>query len=301
MASGSKKSLFVAVVGEPNTGKSTLVNTIVGEKVSIVSSKVQTTRRRIRGVANIGKVQLVFTDTPGFLDGIRVRSKLEEVICSNFWKSFKDSDLILLLINSTSRNISLTLNFLEKLSKAQRWVVVAINKVDIAKKENILKVASLLSKFLCIDKIFMISATTGDGLKDLINYLESKAAESPWFFESNQVTDADMKFRLSEITREKLFLSLSNELPYSVYVETEFFTEAEKKIKICQAIVVLKNSQKAIVIGHEGRMIKTVKEGAIADMKKLLSKKLELKLFVKVRKNWMEKKEYLQDAGIIDN
>jgi GTP-binding protein Era len=303
MADEARKSLFVAIVGAPNAGKSTLVNTIVGEKVSIVSPKVQTTRRRIRGISNAGETQLVFTDTPGFFpDDSRNLSKLESIISSNFWKSFRDSDLILLLVDATNINLEPTLDFLKKMEKSKCLVAVAINKVDIAKKENILRAASLLSNFTCVDKIFMISAFLVDGIEDLIVYLKGKAAEGPWFFEDHQSTDADMKFRLSEITREKLFLGLSNELPYSVYVETELFSETEKKAKIYQAIVVLKDSQKSIVIGHEGRMIKAIREMAASDMKRLLGKKnLELRIFVKVRKKWMEKREYLIDAGIIDS
>ncbi|MDR2598291.1 MAG: GTPase Era [Holosporales bacterium] len=303
MANDVRRNLFVAIVGVPNSGKSTLVNLIVGEKISIVSPKVQTTRRRIRGIANFGEVQLVFTDTPGFFfDGERRLSKLESIISSNFWKSSRDSDLILLLIDSTVTNLEPSVGFLEKMEKARRRVVVAINKVDIAKKENILKIASLLSKFACIDKIFMISAFIGDGVTDLVEYLKGMATEGPWLFGDHQSTDADMKFRLSEITREKLFLMLSNELPYSAYVETEFFAETEKKAKIHQAIVVMKDSQKPIVIGHEGKMIRIIREMAGLDMKSLLNKKkLELRIFVKVRKKWVEKKEYLLDAGIIDN
>ncbi|MDR1476389.1 MAG: GTPase Era [Holosporales bacterium] len=294
------KSLFISIVGEPNAGKSTLINTILGEKVSIVSPKAQTTRRRLRGILNTGEIQLVFTDTPGFPINDRTHSKLEDVIFSNFWKSFKGSDLILFLIDVTSRNLNLTFDFLKRIGKLQCGVAVAINKVDIAKKENLLKIATLLKECIFIDKVFMISASMNDGVTDLVEYLKERASVSPWFFGECQTTDADVKFRLSEITREKLFLALSNELPYSIYVETEFFAETEKKAKIYQSIVVLKDSQKAIAIGHDGNMIRILRHKILPDMKILLNKKIDLKLFVKVRKKWTEKEGYLRDAGLVD-
>jgi GTP-binding protein Era len=299
---GSSRCLFVSIIGEPNAGKSTLLNAIVGEKVSIVSHKAQTTRRKIRGIANFGDAQLVFTDTPGFCLNSRVRSSLDEVVSSNFWKSFRDSDLILLLIDATSKNQQSTFSFLEKIRGGSNSLAVAINKSDIAPKANLLKIANLLTNFDFIKRIFMISAKTNDGLQDLIIFLIENTVEEPWYFEQNQTTDADIKFMLSEITREKLFLMLGQELPYSIYVETEVFTETDKKARIYQSIVVLRDSQKAIVLGHAGRMIKAIKDAAIVDMKKLLNdRKVDLRLFVKVREKWTEKKGYLQDAGIIDH
>ncbi|MDR1234280.1 MAG: GTPase Era [Holosporales bacterium] len=295
------RCLFVSIIGEPNAGKSTLLNAIVGEKVSIISHKAQTTRRKIRGIANFGNSQIVFTDTPGFCIDSRVRSSLDEIVSSNFWNSFRDSDLILLLIDATSKSLRSTFSFLEKMKKGTDSLVVAINKVDIARKENLLKIANSLIEFDFIKKVFMISAKTNDGIEDLIAFLIENTVEEPWFFGENQTTDADVKFMLSEITREKLFLVLEQELPYSIYVETEALTETEKKARIHQSIVVLKDSQKAIVLGHSGGMIKSIKDAAITDMKKLLNKKVELKLFVKVREKWTEKKGYLQDAGIIDH
>lgn len=293
----NKKCAFVAVVGEPNAGKSTLVNSIVGEKVSIVSPKMQTTRRQIRGITELENTQIVFTDTPGFC---KPNSPLEKVISSNFKNSYKDSDLILMVIDASSKSTMSSLNFIEKLKLTKIPFVVVINKVDIAKRENILKLADEISKYDFIRRVFMISALNSDGIEDIKVFLKDSAPQSPWLFEKDKPTDAPLKFRLSEITREKIFNHLDKELPYSIYVETEVFRESEKKAKIYQSIVVMKDSQKGIVLGKSGNMIKSIKDESIKDMRELLDKKIELKLFVKVKEKWTEKKAHLQNAGIID-
>jgi GTP-binding protein Era len=291
------KCIFVAVVGEPNAGKSTLINSIVGTKISIVSHKIQTTRRQVKGIIQINETQIVFTDTPGFC---KSNSSLEKVIQSNFKYSYKDSDLILLLIDPNSKKLPMTFNFIEKININKNLIIV-INKVDISKKENILKTTAQLSKYEFITKVFMVSALTKDGLDDLIKFLTECAPISPWMFEKGQITDVDLKFRLSEITREKIFKYLEKELPYSVYIETEDIRENDKKIILYQSIVVLKNSQKGIVLGNKGAMIKTIREEAARDIHKILHKRIEMRLFVKVREGWTENKRYLQDAGIIDH
>ena len=293
----ANKCAFVAIVGEPNAGKSTLVNTLVGEKVSIVSPKIQTTRKQIRGITEIGETQIVFVDTPGFC---LPNTPLEKAIETNFKNSYKDSDIILLVIDATKMNITPSLEFIEKVSNFKIPFAVAINKVDIAKKEDILRIAQKLSQYDFIEEVFMISAKTQDGISDLKAFLQDSALEGPWLYESKTSTDSPIKFRLSEITREKIFIHLDKELPYSIYVDTELFHETEKKAKIYQSIVVMKESQKGIVLGKSANMIKTIKGEAIEDMKTLLHKKIELKLFVKVKEKWTEKKAHLQNAGIID-
>ena len=290
------KSAFVAIIGEPNAGKSTLVNSIIGEKVSIVSPKIQTTRRQVRGITEVDDTQLVFIDTPGFC---KPNTSLEKAIEHNFKNSYQDADMILLVIDATSKNIEPSLKFLSKFSK-ERMVSVVINKIDIAKKEDILKVAKKISEYDCVAKTFMISAAKQDGVRDIVQFLINSAQPSPWFFEPHIATDLPMSQRLAEITREKLFCNLNKELPYSVYVETERLHESEKKAKIMQSIVVMKPSQKGIVLGKSGSMIKKLKYEAIKDMQNLLNKKIELKLFVKVKENWVEQKVHLKNAGIID-
>ncbi|MBR1480135.1 MAG: GTPase Era [Alphaproteobacteria bacterium] len=288
---------FVAVVGEPNAGKSTLVNVIVGTKVSIVSPKVQTTRRQVRGIVELGEVQLVFVDTPGFC---RPNSALERAISKNIKGAYKDADMILLLIDASSKGVRRSLDFLEKMKLTKIPFCVAINKVDIAKREDILKVAQALSAYDFIKRVFMVSARTGDGLGELQEFLCHSAPIGAWLFEPSRPTDASMAFQLAEITREKLFNHLQKELPYSVYVETEQMKETEKKASISQVIVVMKDSQKGIILGRAGGMIKTIKEEAVRGMRGLLGKKVDLTLFVKVKEKWTEKMVHLQNAGIVD-
>ncbi|MDR0744644.1 MAG: GTPase Era [Holosporales bacterium] len=294
----NKKCSFVAIVGEPNVGKSTLVNLLVGEKISIVSNKIQTTRRQIRGITTIENTQIVFIDTPGFC---KTRTPLERAIVSNFRHSYKDADLLLIIIDATSRNYSSSINFIEKIKNHQNQIkAVVINKVDIAKKENIIKLAKILSAYNDIREIFMISALKNDGIDALRKFLEDTAPLSNWFYEEDQTTDITITLRLAEITREKLFERLTKELPYNLYVETEIFKNAEKKARIYQSIVVMKDSQKGIIIGKNADMLKNIKTKAIEDMKALLKKKIELHLFVKVKEKWVDKKVHLQNAGIVD-
>ncbi|MDR2459079.1 MAG: GTPase Era [Holosporales bacterium] len=294
--SSDRKNLVVAVVGAPNAGKSTIVNAIVGEKVSIVSHKVQTTRRVIRGVAIIGTAQVVFLDTPGFCSA---SSPLEKALLANFRRSYQGTDLILLVIDATSQSHRLSIEFIEHTEKAEIPIAVVINKIDAVRKECILEVASSLAVYDHIKKVFMISALHDDGVMDLKEFLEGSAFDGPWLYDDAQTTDSTMSFRLAEITREKIFARLEKELPYSTYVETELFRESEKKATIYQSIVTLKDSQKGIVLGRNGTMIKAIKNDAITDIVALLNKKVTLKLFVKVREKWTEKKEHLQNAGII--
>lgn len=290
------KSAFVAIVGEPNAGKSTLVNSIVGEKVSIVSPKIQTTRRQVRAITEIDNTQLVFIDTPGFC---KPTTSLEKAIERNFKNSYQDADIILLVIDATSKNITPSLNFLSTCPKTTT-ISVVINKIDIAKKENIVRIAQRISEYSFVTETFMISGTKRDGVQDIVQFLINLAQPNPWFFEPNTMTDLPISQRLSEITREKLFYHLEKELPYSIYVETELMHETEKKAKIIQSIVVTKPSQKGIILGKSGSMIKRLKYEAIKDMQNLLNKKIELKLFVKIKEKWMEKKVHLKNAGIID-
>ena len=292
----NSKCAFVVVIGAPNAGKSTLVNAIVGEKVSIVSPKIQTTRRQIRGITEVGNTQLIFVDTPGFCNP---NTPLEKVIVSNFKNSYRDCDIVLLVIDANSKFVTPSIKLLERLVDGS-VIAVVINKVDIAKKESILKIASQLSKYDFVKEVFMISALKKDGVEDIKKFLVNASPNNPWFFKANTATDLPMTLRLAEITREKLFYHLDKELPYSVYVETEVFHEAEKKARIYQSIVVMKTSQKGIVLGKCGNMIKMVKHDAIEDMRRMLDKKIELKIFVKVKEKWTEKAIHLRNAGIID-
>ncbi len=290
---------FVAIVGEPNAGKSTLVNIMVGEKISIVSHKCQTTRRQVKGIAHYENTQVIFIDTPGFF---KAKTNLEKALISNFKHAYKDADIILIMIDACQeKNLQYTYSFIEKLeNRENQKIAVVINKVDIAHKKNILKIAEKLSHHTFIEHIFMISATKSIGIPEIKNYLRDNLSSSHFLYETDKTTDMNMSFRLSEITREKVYMLLSAELPYNIYIETEMFKETEKKARIYQSIVVLKTSQKGIVLGHKGSKIKEIKEKAIEDMKMLLRKKVELKLFVKVKEDWTNKRTHLQNASIID-
>ncbi|MDR0552926.1 MAG: GTPase Era [Holosporales bacterium] len=296
----NSKCGFVAIVGEPNSGKSTLVNAIVGEKISIVSPKAQTTRRQIRGIAQYEDEQIIFVDTPGFF---RARTSLEKVLVRNFRHSYEDSDIILVMVDATSSFLSMTFSFIEKLEsievESKQKIIVAINKVDKAKKDNILKIAKKLSDYKFINEVFMISALNNDGVQSVVNYLKNNIPDGPFLYETDRKTDMDMVFRLAEITRENVYKILSEELPYSIYIETELFKETDKKVRIFQAIVVMRDSQKGIVIGAKGERIKRIKDLSIRDMKELLNKKVELRLFVKVKEKWADSKTHLQNAGIL--
>ncbi|MDR1488456.1 MAG: GTPase Era [Holosporales bacterium] len=291
---------FVAIVGEPNAGKSTIINLFVGEKISIVSPKVQTTRRKIRGIVEYAdcNTQIIFIDTPGFFTP---GTPLEKALVSNFKTAYGDSDIILVVLDACKKNLSFSFNFIQKLEHYSRQkIAVLINKVDKARRENILKIAQKLSEFEFIDHIFMVSALNNDGINDVLEYLKSNIPYSHFFYPSEQKTDTDIRFRLSELTREKIYNNLFSELPYSIYVETELFKETEKKITVYQAIVVIKDSQKGIVLGKGGSMVKRIRDSAMREMNNIFPKKIELKLFVKVKENWPQNRSHLQNAGIIE-
>ncbi|GHT88383.1 GTPase Era [Alphaproteobacteria bacterium] len=294
----TRKCCLVAIIGEPNAGKSTLTNLMVGEKISIVSNKVQTTRRLIKGISVIDETQIVFIDSPGFG---KANSSLEKALRKNFRCSYNDADVVLMIIDASARNYSASIDFIQKFRKNPKQIfAVAINKVDIANKENLLKIADILSKYSDIKEIFMISALKNDGVDSLRQFICCCAHVGNWIFPGGVVTDLNMQLRLADITREKLFGALVKELPYCIYVETELVKYSLKKATIYQAIVVMKNSQKGIIIGKDALMIKRIKFFAIKDMALLLDKKIDLKIFVKVKEKWPDKTSHLLNAGIVD-
>lgn len=292
------RSNFVAIVGNANAGKSTLLNAIMHEKISIVSPKAQTTRTNIKGIKVINDTQLVFIDTPGFCRSGAILTKL---INKNLKGAYRDADTVLVVIDATDRNHSNISKFISNLDKTEKTqIVIAINKVDLVDKCALLETADKLNNFACISAVFMISAKNNDGIDDLQNYLYNIAVNSVWFYQDAQITDSSLSFRLSEITREKIFVLLKQELPYNIYVDTECYKETNSKILIHQSIITTKCNHKMIIIGKNAQMIKEIKRLSIADMKKLLNNKsVTLKLFVRIEKNWINSKEHLSNAHLI--
>lgn len=291
------KFATIALVGAPNAGKSTLTNCLLGQKLSIVSPKVQTTRNTIKAIIVEDDTQLVLLDTPGVFIP-RGDKTLERSIVRIAWQGIRSAQLICLLIDGTDkrnyRELSReNLEIIEQLKKDGFEPIVAINKVDAVKKENLLPLIKQLTD-LGIEKIFMISALTADGVSDLKKFLLSKCEAGPWLYDADQITDAPMRFTASEITREKIFLLLHEELPYSVAVKTdsyEVFANGDLKIK--QTIYVLKENQKNIVIGKKGQMLKAIGEEARHDIGEIAQARVHLFLFVKVKEDWMNDQELL--------
>ena len=294
----NKKCGFVSIIGMPNAGKSTLLNFLVKEKISIVSPKVQTTRREVRGIIEHNNSQIIFVDTPGIC---RPNTPLEKVLLSNFKKSCKCSDITLLLIDCLDKNIESNLKFLQNKKQVQDNFIVAINKIDLMKnKSQLLPIIDKLKDYNFINQIFLISATTGEGIDHILLYLSENVPNGPWlYFEDHEVTDLDLKTRLSEITREKLYNNLEKELPYNIYVTTDRLHVTDKKFKVLQTIVVMKDSQKGIVLGHKGSMIRQIKHEVVNDIKNIFNKTVELNITVKVKEKWTQRKDQLINAGIL--
>ena len=293
-----RKCGFISIIGQPNAGKSTLLNLLVGEKISIVSPKVQTTRREVRGIIEYNSSQIIFVDTPGIC---RPNTPLEKMLLSNFKKSCKGADITLLLIDCLNKNIDSDLKFLKDKKQMQHNFIVAINKIDLLKdKKQLLLIIDKLKEYEFIDQIFLISSVTGEGVEPMKSYLSEHVPEGPFlYFDNHESTDLDLKIRLSEITREKIYNNLDQELPYNIYVTTDKLHITNSKFKILQTIVVIKDSQKGIVLGHKGSMIQKIKREVVSDIRSIFNKTVELNITVKVKEKWTEKKEQLINAGII--
>ena len=288
---------FVALIGAPNAGKSTLLNRLIGAKVSIVSPKVQTTRRRVLGVAMRGNAQAVFVDTPGIFAPKR---RLDRAMVAAAWSGAGDADRIVLLVDATKNRIDAdTRAIIDGLKKAKRTAICAINKVDAVKRETLLKLAAELNAAFPFEQIFMISAETGDGVEDLMSDVVAHLPEGPHHFPEDQLTDLPVRLLASEVTREHLFRQLHEEVPYALTVETEAWEEfKDGTAKVSQTIYVARDSQKAIVIGKGGSRIKQVREAAQTELEQMLERKLHLFLFVKVRENWQEDPERYREMGL---
>lgn len=290
---------FIAVIGATNAGKSTLVNALVGTKVTIVSHKVQTTRTQIRGIAMVGDSQLVFIDTPGIFAPKR---RLDRAMVEAAWGSASDVDLVVLLIDARRGLTDDVTEIVDRLKAERRPVVVVLNKVDkftFAEREKLLAMAANLSERIEIEKLFMISALQGDGVEDIKNYLAARVPPGPWHYPEDDVSDAPLRFLAAEITRERIYHWLHQELPYETTVETTSFEERKDgSVRIEQTIYVMREGQRSIVLGKGGQMIKTISTEAREELSAIVEKPVHLFLFVKVRESWETDPERYREMGL---
>ena len=293
MTNNATRAGFIAVVGAPNVGKSSLINRLVGTKVSIVSPKVQTTRTRVLGICMAGAAQVIFIDTPGIF---QPRRRLDRAMVAAAWGGAGDADHVLLLVDAARGIDENTQDIIDKLRGSGRRAVLAINKVDIVKKPDLLALTATLQDPDLFTKTFMISATSGDGVNDLLAYLAGLLPAGPWLFPEDQVSDMPERLLAAEITREKLYLELHQELPYATTVETESWEyKPDGSVRISQVVYVERDTQKAIVLGKGGRQIKRIGVKARQELQEILDTNVHLFVFVKVREKWGDDPERYRD------
>ena len=295
--SANQRCGFVALVGAPNAGKSTLLNTLVGQKLSIVSPKVQTTRRRVLGIATAGTSQLIFVDTPGIF---APRRRLERAMVAAAWQGAADADLVVVLVDVSAGKVDDdTEALIARLKDEGRRAILALNKIDLIRRDRLLALAERLNRDDAFTETFMISALTGNGVDDLRALLARRLPSGPWHFPEDQLSDMPMRLLAAEITREKLFLQLYQELPYSATVETETWEEfTDGSVKISQVIFVERDSQRAIVVGKGGQRIRALGEASRRELETMMDQRVHLKLFVKVREHWTDDPERYREMGL---
>lgn len=291
---------FVAIIGAPNAGKSTLVNALVGSKVAIVTHKVQTTRSRIRGIAIEGDTQIVFVDTPGIF---KPKRRLDRAMVDAAWGGAGDADVIVVMVDTERGRSGDVDRVIDGLRAQGRKAILVLNKADALTgekgREKLLKLAAELNETGLFTETFMISALTGDGVADLKRHIASLMPKGAWHYPEDQAADVPLRSLAAEITREKLFLRLHDELPYELTVETESWErKRDGSIRIQQVIYVQRESQRKIALGAGGQTIKTVGQLARQELEEMLETKVHLFLFVKVRENWGEDRERYREMGL---
>lgn len=305
--SKNTRCAMIAVIGAPNAGKSTLVNALVGAKISIVTQKVQTTRARVRGILTEDAAQLVFIDTPGIFTPKR---RLDRAMVAAAWDGLDGADQTLLVIDApmyldgenekgaAGKSRADADRIIEGLQKAERKVVLALNKIDDIARPKLLALAEGLNETGIFTDVFMLSAKNGDGMKDLKAFLLERAPAGPWHYPEDQLSDISDRLMAAEVTREKLFLRLHQELPYDSTVETESWKETKKGIRIDQTIYVSRDSQKPIVLGKNGQTLKVIGQAAREELTEQLGVPVHLFLHVKVREGWDEEAARLRGLGL---
>jgi GTP-binding protein Era len=287
---------FIALIGAPNAGKSTLTNALVGSKVTIVSRKVQTTRALVRGIATVGSAQLVLMDTPGIFAPKR---RLDRAMVTTAWGGAQDADIVVLLIDAKKGVDEEADAILGRLGDVRQPKVLVLNKIDIADKPELLKLAEAVNAKVKFDATFMLSASNGSGVEDLKTWLAAHSPAGPWHYPEDQISDAPMRALAAEITREKLFNRLHQELPYQATVETDSWKDLrDGSARVEQTIYVERESQRKIVLGAGGATIKAIGAEARKEIAELAEQKVHLFLFVKVREGWSEDPERYRQMGI---
>jgi GTP-binding protein Era len=294
---------FAAVIGAPNAGKSTLVNVLVGSKVSIVSPKVQTTRMPVRGVAIRGDTQIVFVDTPGIF---KPRRRLDRAMVDAAWNRTREADVILLVVDAPSLaahpdGVSArdTQSIVGGLRDKEKPAALVLNKIDGLPHSKLLPLVEQMREDYSFTEVFMISALSGDRTEDVATWTAAKMPGGPWLYPEDQSADIPLRLLAAEVTREKIYLRLHEELPYATMVETEKWEERrDSSVKIDQIVYVQRESQKAILLGKGGRTIKTIGELARKEMEEILGRRVHLFLFAKVRENWADSREHYASIGL---
>jgi GTPase len=287
---------FIALIGAPNAGKSTLLNALVGAKVSIVSRKVQTTRTQVRGIAMIERTQIIFVDTPGIFAPKR---RLDRAMVDSAWGGATDADLVALLIDVRKWDEPDTIAIVEKMATVRQRKALILNKVDTIDKPRLIEIAESLNTKATFDATFMVAALTGYGVKDMAAWMAKQMKPGPWLYPEDQISDAPLRFLAAEITREKMFERLHDELPYRSTVETDTWESLKDgSVKINQTIFVERESQRKIILGEKGATIKSIGSAARKDIMEAAETKVHLFLFVKVRENWGDDPERYRVMGL---
>ena len=295
-----KRAGFIAVLGSPNAGKSTLINHFIGQKVTIVTRKVQTTRSVIRGICIHKESQLVFSDTPGIFEPKR---RLDRAMVEAAWGSSSDADIILFLYDAQKSGIDNETNkILDELGQSRKKKILVLNKVDLVDNKTLLPLIKNFEAICSFDATFIISALTGEGSKEVLSYLAKNLPKGPWLYPEDEITDLPARLLAAEITREQIFMRLHQELPYATTVETEEWTERDDGAIVINQIIYLKKAgHKKIVIGKNGSMIKMLGKAARIEIEQILERSVHLFLFVKVREKWMDDPDRYKIWGLNPN
>ncbi len=287
---------FVSLIGAPNAGKSTITNNFVGSKVSIVSPKAQTTRTIVKGIGIYENTQIVFLDTPGIF---KPKRRLDRAMVASAWSGMSDADIVVLVVDAKKGFDDQTQSIVSKLNKNSIEAILVLNKVDLIQKEKLLELSAKINSAGNFTQTFMVSALTGQHIEDFYKYLADNLPESPWYYPEDQISDMPLKLLTAEVVREKLFLYLREELPYAITVEPELWERREdNSVRAEMTIYVERDSQKTIVLGKGGSMIKKIGQSARRELEEMLEERIHLFLFVKVRENWGDDPARYTDWGL---